>query len=262
LGAAAVKAWTEDATEQIATAEVLNAAGTSTGERLALIICDNAIEFMMIAFTEVEKLLVHKAIKPKDWSETKGNFHKLLSFTVSQEPKLGPHSSDIQSFHNTRNDLYHVGKPLSVKAEHVNKYLSIAKSAVQILLGESLSKEDWEKKVAVLNQAISGHVGKKIKATVTVEVKDGVVQVVTSTVLAHKETLCVVIDAFNSKMGAPPTLESLQKSLMLSGAGYLSGANLSKRIYDARRIGLIQKGDLILTPKGRKLVAQKIVDLN
>lgn len=254
-----MKAWTEDAIEQIATAELLNAANTSTGERLAFIICDNAVEYMMIAYTAVEKHLVHSKIKPQDWEQTKRAFHKLLAFTVAQEPKLAKHQGDIQSFHNTRNDLYHTGTPLTVKPAHVSKYLAIAKEAVEILFGEKLSNEDWEKKVATLNLVLAEKAGKSIKAAVTIEAKAGAVQVETNAELKLPEILCVVIEAFNSTVGQPPTFEQLKTSLALSHAGHLSGQNLSKRIHDARKKGLIQKDRLALTAKGNKLVAQKTV---
>gem|GEM_PF-3198449 len=254
-----MKAWTEDAIEQIATAELLNAANTSTGERLALIICDNAVEYMMIAYTAVEKNLIYRAITPKAWEETKREFHKLLGFTVTQEPALVAHASDIQSFHKTRNDLYHTGTPLTVKPAHVNKYLTIAKACVEILLGEKLSSADWDKKLAALNQAISGKTGKTIKAALKIAAKDGVVQVESNATFNSYEMLCVVIDAFISTVGMPPTAGQLEKSLSLSHAGYLSGENLSKRIYDARKKGLILKDKLVLTTKGHKLVAQKTV---
>jgi hypothetical protein len=254
-----VKAWTEDAIEQIATAELLNAANTSTGERLAFIICDNAVEYMMIAYTAVEKHLVHSKIKPKEWADTKKQFHLLLGFTVAQESKLSAHQGDIQSFHNARNDLYHTGTPLTVKPAHVSRYLAVAKDVVEILFGEKLSTQDWEKKVASLNQALTGKAGKSIKASVKSEAKDGVVQVETNAVLKNHEILCVVLEAFNSTLGLPPTIEQLEKSLSLSHAAYLSGQNLSKRVYDARKNGLIQKDRLVLTPKGNKLVAKKTI---
>jgi hypothetical protein len=254
-----VKAWTEDAIEQIATAELLNAANTSTGERLAFIICDNAVEYMMIAYTEMEKHLVHTKIKPPQWEQAKRSFHSLLAFTVAQESKLTTHQGDIQSFHNTRNDLYHTGTPLTVKSAHVSKYLAIAKETVEILFGEKLSQGDWEKKVASLNHALAAKAGKAIKAAVTIEAKNGFVQVETSATLTTPEILCVVIEAFNSKMGMPPTLEQLQTSLALSHAAHLSGNNLSKRISDARKKGLIQKERLALTVKGNKLVSKKTV---
>jgi hypothetical protein len=254
-----MKVWTEDAIEQIATAELLNAANTSTGERLAFIICDNAIEYMMIAYTEVEKHLVHTVITPKQWESTKMQFHLLLAHTVAQESKFAKHQGDIQSFHDTRNQLYHTGKPVTVKPATVDKYLTIAKEAVEILFGEKISKEDWEKKVATLNQALAGKAGKTIKAAVTIEAKSGAVQVETHAQLKLPEILCVVIEAFNSTLGVPPTLEQLETSLALSHAGHLSGVNLSKRIHDARKNRLIQKDRLALTAKGNKLVAQKTV---
>lgn len=254
-----MKPWTEDAIEQIATAELLNAANTSTGERLALVICDNAVEYMMIAYTEMEKHLVHTTIKPQQWDQTKRGFHSLLAFTVGQEVKLAKHQGDIQSFHATRNNLYHTGTPVTVKSAHVSKYLTIAKEGVEALFGEKLSKEDWEKKVATLNQALAGKAGKTIKAAVTIEVKNGAVQVETNAQLKLLETLCVVTEAFNYKVGVPPTFEQLETSLALSHASHLSGQNLSKRIHDARKKGLIQKDRLALTVKGNKLVSQKTV---
>jgi hypothetical protein len=254
-----VKPWTEDAIEQIATAQLLNAANTSTGERLALIICDNAVEYMMIAYTEMEKQLVHRVIKPPQWEQTKRAYHNLLAFTVAQEPKLAAHKSDIQSFHNTRNDLYHTGTPLTVKPAHVNKYLDIAKETVEILFGPKLSKEDWDKKVATLNQALAGKAGKTVKAAVMIDAKNGAVQVETAATLTTPQILCLVIDSFNSRFGRAPTNEELERSLSLSHAAHLSGQNLNKRIYDARKSALVQKDRLALTAKGHKLVAKTTI---
>jgi hypothetical protein len=254
-----VKPWTEDAIEQISTAELLNAANTSTGERLALIICDNAVEYMMIAYTEMEKQLVHKVIKPQQWDETKRAYHKLLAFTVAQEPGLAPHQSDIQSFHNTRNDLYHTGTPLTVKPAHVNKYLDIAKKTVEILFGVRNSAQDWDKNVAALNQVLAGKAGKAVKAAVTIEVKDGSVQVETVATFTALETLCLVIDSFNSRFGREPAKEELERSLSLSHADHLSGQNLDRRVYDARKRGLVQKGRLALTAKGHRKVSKTTV---
>jgi hypothetical protein len=47
------------------------------------------------------------------------------------------------------------------------------------LFSEKFSEEDWEKKVATLNQALAGKAGKTIKAAVTIEAKNGAVQVET-----------------------------------------------------------------------------------
>lgn len=253
-----MKAHVEDAIEQIATAELLNMANTSTGERLALIICDNAVEYMMIAFIELEKLLVHKTIKAKDWEQKKQQFHELLGFTVSSEGKLAAYQGDIQVWHNIRNKLYHTGIPLSVKAAHVTKYLNIAKTTLGILFGQNLSSDEWAKKVATVNQVISRKTGTTIKAIVRVVVKDNAVQVEISTVLKNHEILCVVLDAFATVFGKTPTIPELEQSLALSHAAYLKGPNLSKRIYDCRKKKFILK-DMSLTPKGQKLVAEKTV---
>jgi hypothetical protein len=254
-----VKLWTEDAIEQIATAQLLNAANTSTGERLALIICDNAIEYMMIAYTEMEKQLVHKIIKPPQWEQQKRAYHSLLAFTVEQEPKLAAHQSDIQGFHNTRNNLYHAGTPLTLKSAHVNRYLDIAKETVEILFGAKLSRDDWDKKVAALNQRLAGIAGKTVRAAVTIEVRNGGVQVETGATLTTPDVLCLVIESFNSTFGRDPTNEELERSLSLSHAARLSGPNLNKRVYDARRSGLVQKDRLALTAKGHKRVANRTV---
>lgn len=255
-----MKPWVEDAIEQIATAEVLNAAGTSTGERLAYIVCDNSVEFMMIAYTEMQTNLAGTRITKKDWESAKGHFPTLLNHTVFYVPGINKHQNDINSNHKTRNDLYHSGKPLSVKAAHVSKYLDIAKEVVEILFGEKLSLDDWARHAAAVSAKIEGSGGKKIKAIVTTTVPEpNVVQVETNRDLTDHDRICIVLDAYLTKIGHEPDLDQLERSLVRSHASHLRGTNLSKRLYDCRKRGLIQKDGLGLTAKGSQHLLEKAV---
>jgi hypothetical protein len=254
-----MKPWVEDAIEQIATADVLNCAGTSTGERLAYIVCDNAIEFMMIAYVEKQAQLVHTKIKPRDWDLAKSKFHSLLNFVVANASAVSGHQSDIQTNHDTRNNLYHTGQPLSVKSTHVEKYLVIARDLVHILFSEKLSKDDWAQRSAAVSAKMEGSGANKIKALLTVQDVNDVVQIETSHNLTDHALICVVLDAFMTRKGLAPTTPQLEQSLRHSHAPHLVGANLSKRIYDCRKKGLIQKGTFALTAKGAALVKQTSV---
>jgi hypothetical protein len=44
--------------------------------------------------------------------------------------------------------------------------------------------------------------------------------------------------------------------LALSGFSHLSGTNLSKRVYDGRKKGLIQKDSLVLSQSGCKTISK------
>jgi hypothetical protein len=254
-----MKPWVEDAIEQIATADVLNCAGTSTGERLAYIVCDNAVEFIMIAYVEKHAQLVYTKIKPKDWAVTKSKFHSLLNFVVANASVMNSHQSDIQTNHDTRNNLYHTGQPLSVKSAHVEKYLVIARDLVQILFSEKLSKDDWAQRSAAVSAKMEGSGGRKIKALLTVQNVNDAVQIETSHDLTDQALICVVLDAFMTRKGQAPTTPQLEQSLRHSHAPHLVGQNLSKRIYDCRKNGLIQKGMFALTAKGAALVKRTSV---
>lgn len=255
-----MKPWVEDAIEQIATAEVLNAAGTSTGERLAYIVCDNSVEFMMIAYTEMQTNLVGTKITKKEWETAKNQFPSLLNHTVSHVSGMNKHQSDINSNHKTRNDLYHSGKPLSVKAAHVSKYLDIAKEVVELLFGEKLLPDNWAKHAAAVSAKIEGSGGKKIKAIVTITTPEAdVVQVETNRDLTDHDRICTVLDSYMTKIGHEPNLDQLERSLVRSHASHLRGTNLSKRLYDCRKRGLIQKDGLGLTAKGSQHVLKKVV---
>jgi len=55
-----LKPWLEDIIEQLATAKFLMDGETKSGKRLALIIVDNSIEYMLKAYVEAHKRLVGK----------------------------------------------------------------------------------------------------------------------------------------------------------------------------------------------------------
>lgn len=104
--------WLDDLVEQIATSMVLAESGTETGGRLAFIIVDNAVEFLLKAYVESETQLVghNRVISKQDWERKKESFPQVLQFVYSQFTISVP-ESDIVSWHNVRNKLYHEGKP-------------------------------------------------------------------------------------------------------------------------------------------------------
>jgi hypothetical protein len=76
--------WLPDLLEQIATSMALADSGTDTGKRLSLIIVDNAFEFLMKAYVELEAQIVGTKITNKEWEQKKRVFEDVLDFVYSQ----------------------------------------------------------------------------------------------------------------------------------------------------------------------------------
>jgi hypothetical protein len=250
-----LKPWVSDVVEQICIAEILNDAPMNSSERLALIVCDNAVEFMMIAFVEVEKHLVGHGIKRKDWDEAKQVFERLLDFACSHNRELAQVRGDVLSFHKLRNTLYHTGLPVSVKREHVADYLTHAKTLVSSFFAVAIGSSEWDTRKLHAATALCGRASTPVQAHVTAELVGDSVRVCVPPSLGNLETLCLVLHLLTKTVGGIPTIEQLERSLALSGFSHLSGANLSKRIYDARRKGLIQKDSLALSQSGRQAIS-------
>jgi hypothetical protein len=251
-----LKPWVSDVVEQLCIAEILNDAPMNSSERLALIVCDNAVEFMLIAFVEVEKHLVGHGIKRKDWDETKQVFEKLLDFVSSRNRELALVRDDVLSFHKLRNTLYHTGLPVSVKREHVAVYLAHAKTIVSIFFGVAIAIEEWGTRKLHAVSALCGTAYTPAGAPVTAEQVGDAVRVCVPPGLGNLETLCLVLHQLTKTVGEIPTTGRLERSLTLSGFSHLSGANLSKRVYDGRKKGLIQKDNLALSQSGRQSISK------
>lgn len=253
-----MKAWTTDILDQLSTAHILAHANISCGERLAMIIVDNAVEYMCKAYVEVHRSLIPRTIKKQKWEEIKESFPKTLNFVASQEPALQSYVGTIIGFHNIRNDLYHGGHPLSVKVDTVDDYLKLTRTVLQILLGVVEDRDSQEKRTAAIHTALLGQTKKQVKAGVSYESVNEVIRFLTDITVNVKlpDAIRLVLYGFAMKKGTSPTLDQVKESL--SHSGYTTKKEiLLSRISELRKKGVVRKGELALTASGRANLLKK-----
>lgn len=259
-----MKDWLLEAIDQVALGEVLADSSVTCGQRFGLIAIDNAVEFMLIAYVEVDKQMVggHKAggIPKKDWDKTKAAFPTLLAFVESLEPKLSALQSEIIRYHDFRSDLYHSGIPTTTSADRVHKYAGIAREVLEALFSLAITPTEWAAKRQAIAAALQASgVPEGLRREVDFQEADGVVRFTCSEVPTARLAIALAIHGFYKLKAVPPDRAAIIKALALSGQS-LSKAVVSARITDLRKSGWLQKNQLLLTGKARKaLEAQFII---
>lgn len=249
--------WIEDILDQLSTAYILAHAGISCGERLALIIVDNAVEYMCIVYVEAHKRLVRKkVIKRGEWEKKKRAFPDILEFVADQEPRLQPHVNTVSGFHDLRNKLYHGGQLFTVKANVVDKYLEIAREILQILLGVCENTKAQEKRTTSIHTALLGEAKKEIKAGVVFEKVNNVIRFSTQINVKLPDAICLILYGFATVMGEPPEFNQLQESLAYSGQTPTPQTILS-RLSDLRNKRFVRRGQYALTASGTSYLQKK-----
>lgn len=258
-----MKDWLAEIIDQIALGEILANSSVSCGQRFGLIAVDNAVEFMLIAYVEINKQLVggHKTggIAKKDWDEKKRQFPTLLNYIISLEPNLQPLESEISRYHDFRNGLYHSGAPVTTTPIRVTKYSELAREILFILFGISLLKDEWDHIVAQTSSALGGNgSNQSIKWQVSYELADGLVKFSTSGTLTAQEAIALCLYGYSIITSAPPSRPSLVQSLARSGHS-MSPQIVKARLHDLKTKGWLQKSDLALSSKGRKELSKKFL---
>jgi hypothetical protein len=251
-----LKPWTDDILDQLAIARLLAHAGISCGERLALITTDNAVEYMCKAFVETKRL-VHTVIKKAEWERTKHSFHELILFVSKQEPRIGPHVSNVESYHDVRNRLYHEGQPLSVKSTMVDQYLQEAYKLLDILLGVTETEDQTATRLRTLHSALLGLAAKEIRPGVQADIVNGVhVRLSSDVALKLPDAIWLTLYHFPRLIGHAPNIAELEASLILSGHSPTRKA-LHARLSEFRSKKLVKSDELTLTGKGRDRLLKK-----
>ena len=81
-----MQTWLEDVIEQICIARILRDSKTISSHRLAMILVDNAIEFLIKVHGE--NIIPSKVLSRKDWEEKKRHFEDLVSLVISKTKVL------------------------------------------------------------------------------------------------------------------------------------------------------------------------------
>jgi len=258
-----MKDWLTEIIDQIALGEFIARSKVSCGQRFGLIAVDNAVEFMLKAYVEVDKQLVggHKVavggLTKKDWELKRDKFPVLLSYVVSLEPNLLSLEDEINRYHTFRNNLYHTGIPVTTRTTMVVKYAELARNVLQVLSKIALTSQEWDAIVAEVGSSlISDSAPSSIKLEVDYETVDGVVKLTTSASLTNRDAIALCLHGYSKLVGTPPSRPDLIKSLTRSGYS-LMPKFLSARIVELRNNGLIQQNSLALSAKGRKELSKK-----
>jgi hypothetical protein len=256
-----VKDWLVEIIDQVALGEFLSRSQLSCGSRFGLISLDNAVEFMLIAYVEVHRQLVggHKpgGIPKKDWETTKGAFPKLLSFVVSCEASLGSLESEINRYHDLRNNLYHSGAPTTTAPTRVQKYVSVARHILNLLFAIVFSDDEWSAVLDSVRGALSGAVvAAGVRRSVAFADVSGIVTFSCVDTPNAREAIALLLHGYGKLAATEPDRKQLGVSLAKSGMP-LAMPVIHARIADLRSSGWIRKDRLVLTAKGRKALQSR-----
>jgi hypothetical protein len=258
-----MKDWLVEAIDQVALGEELADSTVSCGQRFGLIAIDNAIEFMLVAYVEVDKQMVggHKpgGIIKKDWDKTKATFPSLMAFVASLEPKLAALQSEILRYHDFRSDLYHSGTPKTTSANRVHTYATIALQVLDALFLMPITSAEWVTRRQTIAVALTANaIPQGLRRQVTYDLADDVVRFNCTEAPIAKHAIAIAIHGFYKLKATSPTRSQLIKTLALSGQS-LSKTIVDARITDLRKSGWLQKNNLLLTGKGRKQLEARFI---
>lgn len=255
--------WLGDVIEQLAVAQILSKARFDAGKRLAFILIDNAIEFMMKAYGDtrlVDQVLANppdtalagKKLHKGRWEDVKNkrDFNLIMDWVLPNSP-TSITSNKINPYHDTRNTLYHKALPLTVDPTKVSEYLNISKQLYSDLFGVTFKENEWKARIASVRNAL---LGEETFKPVFFSRTDGLVRVESAIPLQNTQAIMLAMYGFSRQAGRTPTLDELRKVLNYSG---YSVEQLSSQIKQLRNQSLVMKTSYGLTPKGRKHLIKK-----
>ena len=252
-----IKIWLKEIMEQVAVAKILNESGIDSGSRLALIVVDNSVEFALKFYVENNELTTKHVLTKDQLQKIETSFPTVLDAVIGYA-KIDIDKGDFISYHNTRNDLYHRGKPVTVMPKYVDDYIEKAKDIFKKLFNFELKQMEWDK---IINDIRKSFLEKKkiqIKETVEFEKVDSLIRMKTYAKIKNTESIMLIIFGFLGNYARPPTSEELKKSLMISGQTIPDNI-LGARITELRRSGYIERDRLLLKGKAQNKLRKRFL---
>ncbi len=244
----------DDITEQICVATVLLESKTISGRRLAMVVIDNAVEFMLKCYGSTV-LVASNAIRKQLWDEKKGSFKWVLD-AVFEGTQLSPNPQDILEYHNTRNALYHEALPLSVEPDQVKKYISNSKVLLKEFFKKDLTETEWKRRVAQVRLGLT--TAKKTTLIEYEKVDDAHVKVVSESPLSKEiDTILLAVYGHAKILNQKPSQEELEASLNFSGHPISPRSRLQNHLGQLRHRKLLNRKELSLTRNGVAMVNKK-----
>ncbi len=252
IGCRTLQPWVEDVVEQLALGQLLHTSSNASVRRIALIVIDNAVEVTLKTYVEFEKRIEYFGLKRSKWeADYKQSFKEILRLVIA---KTGVQVDEnlILGYHDTRNQLYHDPKLLTIEASDLAKYLKQGKALADQLYSLSLNDTAWSEIARALVASSFPRADAKPKITV-VRKEDGSMRVNGVVGLGDTDAVAIVTQRMLDELGKVPSFKELRATLRSSGK---SPSNLSDCIGRLRSRGVLKKNELALTPQGQKEYAK------
>jgi hypothetical protein len=245
----------EDVIEQLCVAQILKDSQTISGRRLAMIIVDNSVEYMLKAYGDT--VLVPSTIGKSKWKEKKESFRVMLDF-VAVNSKLTEEPDDIFHYHDKlRNPLYHEAAPLSVEPKKIEEYVDKSRIIMKELFGVQLSEREWDNRIRKTLAALSGNA--KPRLVEFFKTDDDLARMQTDIKLRDTDAILLMIYGFALITGrAPAGIGELGKCLNYSGHP-IKQDRISVNVAHLRAAKKINKDELTLTAKARDNIKSKYI---
>jgi len=246
----------EDVIEQLCIAQILKDSQTISGRRLAMIIVDNSVEYMLKAHGDTVLVPAGKVTKTK-WEEMKRDFKRVLDF-VAANSNFTENPNDVFHYHDKlRNPLYHEAAPLSVEPKKIDEYISKAKIIMRDLFGVRLGEKEWNNRIRKTLVTLSGKA--KPRLVEFFKTDDDLAKMQTDIKLEDTNAILLMIYGFQLVIGRKPTdIEELGKCLNYSGHP-IKQDRISVNVAHLRAKKKMNKDELTLTTKARDGIKSKYI---
>jgi hypothetical protein len=235
--------WLKEIIEQICIGNILSESKIEVGNRLALIIVDNAVEFGLKFYASYNNLLSDKQL---DSSDAFFQILEKLSGNKIEEKE----AKDIKQYHKLRNDLYHRAKLTTVKEAVIRNYTRLAKSLFKNLFDFEITDFQWNKLTSELSRKLSGQGIKEPIEYEKIEYDSKkLLKIKTFSNLRITDAVNLLIHGFITNYMQEPTFDELKKSLMASGQSDITDSVLRATISNLKKSGFIEKNKLKLKSK-------------
>jgi len=245
--------WLEDVAQQLSLARILRDSDVVPSKRIAMILVDNVVEFLIKVHGE-DIILGNKILKKYEWEEEKRHFNQLVN-RVLPRTKVSEYAKEILDYHELRNSLYHGTVPASVHDEKINKYLGIADTLLEKIFGIRISQDEWSTRVETTRGKISPSTPKSRFVTFT-KIEGDVIRFEATSHVMDRHAIMLVMHGFGVEYGRAPSYDQLVKSLNHS-AHPIVRKTLSVHLSKLRGKGLVIRDEYSLTAEGRKWLVKK-----
>jgi hypothetical protein len=156
--------------------------------------------------------------------------------------------TDILSYHDVRNDLYHQGRPISVGPRQITGYTRQLKILLNDLHKFQMNEDEWIKRAHEISKLIIREEAISSKTVIKYINQNDLVRFETDLNLDDTVAISHAINAYSNRFGAEPNIEQLERILTMSGHP-LDKSVISKRLNYLKSNHRLLKTKRLLTPE-------------